>query len=52
MDYADYADNYFELAEQLEQLFKRPVDLVTEKSLFNPYFIESVNKNKTLVYAA
>lgn len=50
MDYADYADSYFEIADKFEELFKRPVDLVTEKSLKNPYFIESVNQTKTLIY--
>ncbi|RQW03922.1 nucleotidyltransferase domain-containing protein [candidate division KSB1 bacterium] len=50
MEYGDYADTYFELARKFEDLFKRPVDLVTDKSLSNPYFIESVNQNKTLLY--
>ena len=50
MDFGDYADTYFVLAEVFEKVFKRPVDLVTEKSLSNPYFIESINKSKTLLY--
>ena len=50
MDYADYADNYFELVENLEKLLGRPVDLITNKSLSNPYFIESVEKTKFLLY--
>lgn len=50
MEAGDYADNYLELAEKFEELFNRPVDLVTEKSLSNPYFIESINKSKTLLY--
>ena len=50
MDYGDYADTYFDLANKFESLFHRPVDLVTDKSLSNPYFIESVNKSKTLIY--
>ena len=50
MDYSDYADSYFDLAEKFERLFKRQVDLVTDKSLKNPYFIDSVNKTKTLLY--
>jgi hypothetical protein len=50
MDYGDYADTYFELAEKFEVLFQRPVDLVTDKSLSNPYFISSINKTKTLLY--
>lgn len=50
MDYGDYADTYFNLAEKFENLFHRPVDLVTDKSLSNPYFIDSVNQTKTLIY--
>ena len=50
MDYGDYADTYFEIADKFENLFNRPVDLVTEKSLSNPYFIDSINLTKTLLY--
>jgi uncharacterized protein len=50
MDYADYADAYFDLTDKFESLFRRPVDLVTDKSLSNPYFIDSVNQTKTLIY--
>jgi len=50
MDFGDYADTYFELVEKFEKLFKRQVDLVTDKSLKNPYFIDSVNQTKTLLY--
>ncbi len=47
-----YTDNYFELHEMLEKLFNRKIDLLTEKSLSNPYFIQSIEKTKQLVYAA
>jgi len=50
MDFGDYADNYFKFAENLESTFKRPVDLVTDKSLSNPYFIRSLEKTKTKIY--
>ncbi|GAB6010536.1 nucleotidyltransferase family protein [Viscerimonas tarda] len=50
LDFGDYADNYFQTADLLEQIFHRPVDLVTEKSLKNPYFIYSVNQTKTPLY--
>jgi len=50
MDYADYADNYFLIADKFEELFQRPVDLVTDKSLSNPFFINSVNQTKTKIY--
>ena len=47
-----YIDNYFELHEKLESLFKKRVDLLTERSLINPYFIKSVEQTKQLLYAA
>lgn len=50
MDYGDYADTYFRVAEDLEQIFKRSVDLITEKSLSNPFFIKSVNNSKIRLY--
>ena len=52
MDYGDYADTYFTFADKLENLFHRPVDLVTDKSLSNPYFIDSINRTKKLIYGA
>ena len=50
MAYGDYADTYFVLADMFESLFHKHVDLVTDKSLSNPYFIESINKTKILLY--
>lgn len=50
MEFGDYAETYFNIADRFEDLFQRSVDLVTEKSLSNPYFIESVNRTKTLLY--
>ena len=45
-----YTDNYFRLHELFELIFKRKVDLVTENSLSNPYFIKKVNQTKALLY--
>jgi len=50
MEYGDYAENYFILCEKFEKLFNRKVDLITDKSLSNPYFIYSINKTKTVLY--
>lgn len=47
-----YADAYFGLLESLEQLFSRPVDLVVAAAIRNPYFRQSVEKTKALLYAA
>ncbi len=46
----DYTDNYFELHKRLEELFNREIDLLTERSLSNPIFVEQVNNSKQLVY--
>jgi len=45
-----YADNYFQLHRALEDLFKRKIDLLTDRQLSNPFFIENINSTKTLVY--
>jgi uncharacterized protein len=50
MDYGDYADNYFALAENLESAFNRPVDLITDKSLSNPFFIKSLLETRQKIY--
>ncbi len=50
MSHGDYADTYFRVADKFEDLFHRPVDLITEKSLKNPYLIDSINRTKTLLY--
>lgn len=46
----EYADRYLRLAEDMEQLFHRPVDLVTEQSIRNPYFRREVEATRQLIY--
>ena len=48
---AAYAQAYFALKEGLESLFGRPVDLVTDSSLANPYFRERIIAERQNVYA-
>jgi predicted nucleotidyltransferase len=48
---AEYADAYFLLRENLESLFGRSVDLITEGSLENPYFRDRIYAERKLVYA-
>ncbi len=45
-----YADRYLGFAEELERLFGRRVDLVTEQSIRNPYFRREVEATRQLVY--
>lgn len=46
----DYADNYFDLKFSLEEILNRPVDLLEEKAIKNPYFKQAVNQQRQLVY--
>ncbi len=49
----ELADAYFGLLERLEDLFDLPVELVTGASAGkNPYFLDSIERNKIPVYAA
>ena len=46
----DYFDNYMELKEELEQLFRRPVDLVENQAIRNPIFRRVIEREKQLIY--
>ena len=46
----EYADNYFDLMFYLQDLLNRKVDLVAAEKMKNPYFIESINKSKQIIY--
>ena len=50
IDVKEYADNYFDLKFSLQKIFNRPVDLLEEQAIKNPYFKQVVNQNKELVY--
>lgn len=51
-NFGDYADTYFALVDGFEAIFNRSVDLVTDQSLGNPYFIQSITRTKTPLYEA
>ena len=46
----DYADNYYDFKFSLQNILKRPIDLIEEKAIKNPYFKKSVNQQRKLVY--
>jgi predicted nucleotidyltransferase len=52
LPFGAYADAYFGLLEALEALFERPTDLVVASAIKNPYFRESVDQTKVLIFAA
>jgi predicted nucleotidyltransferase len=46
----DYADNYFDLKFSLQDILNRPVDLLEQQAIKNPYLKQNINQNKQLVY--
>ena len=47
-----HASAYFGLLDALDRLFGRPVDLIVDSAIENPYFRQSVDRTKELLYAA
>lgn len=48
----EYAETYFGLLQAIENLFNRHVDLVMTGAIKNRYFLESISKNRKVLYAA
>jgi|ERR1051325_251332 predicted nucleotidyltransferase len=46
----DYANRFLDFAAALEALFDRPVDLVTEESVRNPFFRRTVESSRQTLY--
>lgn len=50
--YDNYAYRYFGLLEELEALLGRPVDLVVESSIHNPYLRRAIQRSRVQLYTA
>ncbi|HLO44621.1 MAG TPA: nucleotidyltransferase domain-containing protein [Leadbetterella sp.] len=50
VDLKHYFENYMDLKEKLEGLFKRKVDLVENQAVRNPIFRKVLDREKILVY--
>ena len=50
MEPLERGENWWTLLYALQNLFDREVDLVSEETLSNPYFIKSVDERKELIY--
>lgn len=48
----DLFRRYFDLKEELERIFARPVDLIEERAVRNPYIRRSLQKDRIRVYGA
>jgi hypothetical protein len=49
-DPLDYSDNYFALKFQLEDILKRPVDLLEDKAIKNPFLKKQIDNTKVIIY--
>jgi predicted nucleotidyltransferase len=48
----NFSDNFWDLLDAFQSLFGRRVDLVTSRSLINPFIIRSIRENQERLYAA
>jgi predicted nucleotidyltransferase len=46
----EYADNYYDLKFSLERILNRKIDLLEETAIKNPYFLQSIQNKKQIVY--
>ena len=50
IDTALYADNYYDFKFSLQNILERPIDLLEEKAIKNPYFKQTLNQQRQLIY--
>ena len=46
----DYADNYFDFKFSLQDVLKRPIDLLEDQAIKNPYFRKTIDRTRQLIY--
>ena len=49
-DPVSYSDKYFNLKFQLEDIFKRQIDLLEQKAIRNKFLINEIDRTKVLIY--
>lgn len=52
IDISKYADNYYAFKFALEEELGRPIDLLEEQAIRNPYFRKALDAQRQLLYAA
>jgi predicted nucleotidyltransferase len=50
LDPLDYGEHLWDLHYELRDLLNREIDLLTERSLKNPYFIQELSETKVPIY--
>lgn len=46
----EYADNYYDLKFSLERVLNCKIDLLEETAIKNPYFLQSIQNKKQIIY--
>ena len=50
VDLNQYVDNYYDLKFSLQNILHRNIDLLEEKAIKNPYFLQAISNQRQLVY--
>ena len=50
VDLNHYADNYYDFKFSLQDILHRNIDLLEEKAIKNPYFLQAITNQRQLVY--
>ena len=50
VDITLYADNYYNFKFSLQDILHRNIDLLEEKAIKNPYFLQAITNQRQLVY--
>jgi predicted nucleotidyltransferase len=48
----EYARTYFDFSDALEQLFGRPIDLIEQGTIRNPYIQQEIERTRQTIYGA
>jgi predicted nucleotidyltransferase len=52
MEAVQHAKSYFGLLQSLQDMLSCRIDLIEIKAVHNPYFLDSINKSRSQIYAA
>ena len=52
MDAVRHAKSYFGFLQELQDIFSCHIDLIEIKAVKNPYFLDSINRSRSQIYAA
>ncbi len=50
IDISIYAENYYNLKFSLQSILNRPIDLLEDNAIKNPYFRQNLNETRKLIY--